>query len=40
MPHGNKSVVNTKKPVRYTDKLIKKHNRYKLQRILAVNKKI
>jgi len=28
-----------KEPVRYTNKLIKKTNRYKLQRILVVNKK-
>jgi len=40
MSHSNESVVNTKEPVRYTNKLIKKTTDTKLQRILAVNKKI
>jgi len=39
MSHSNESVVNTKEPVIYTNKLIKKTTDTKLQRILAVNKK-
>jgi len=41
MSHSNESVFNTKEPVRYTNKLFKKTtDTKKLQRILAVNKKI
>jgi len=39
MSHSHESVLNTKKLVRYTNKLIKKTTDTKLQRILAVNKK-
>ena len=39
MSASNESVVNTKEPVRYTNKLIKKTTDTKLQRILVVNKK-
>jgi len=39
MSYSNESVVNTKEPARYTNKLIKKTTDKKIQRILAVNKK-
>ena len=39
MSHSNESVLNTKRTVRYTNKLIKKTTDTKLQKILAVNKK-
>jgi len=39
MSYSNESVVNTKEPARYTNKLIKKTTDKKLRRILAVNQK-
>jgi len=39
MSHGKESMLNTKEPVTYTNKLIKKTTDTKLQKILAVNKK-
>jgi len=40
MSHSKESVLNAKEPVKYTNKLIEKTTGTKLQRILAVNKKI
>ena len=42
MSHSNESVLNTKEPVKYrpTNKLIEKTTDTKLQRTLAVDKKI
>ena len=38
MSDSKESVLNTKEPVKYTNKLIKKTTDTKLQRILAVSK--